>query len=112
MGVENHVWTSDGFEAGLQATRNVLSGNAGELALVCATDVIAMGALHALHNAGASLAVTGFDDIPAAAQFIPPITTMRQPIREMAKRAFDAVVAPSEAGEVLLKGKLVVRSSS
>ncbi|MEA2068483.1 MAG: LacI family DNA-binding transcriptional regulator, partial [Verrucomicrobiota bacterium] len=90
LGVEikNHVWASDGFEAGLQATRNILSGDVAGLALVCATDAIAMGALHALHDTGQEIAVTGFDDIPAASQFIPPITTLRQPIGAMAKLAF------------------------
>jgi DNA-binding LacI/PurR family transcriptional regulator len=110
--IQNHVWVSDGFEAGQRATQNILTGSTDDLALVCATDVIAMGALHALHDAGRKMAVTGFDDIPAAEQFIPPITTMRQPIRELAQQAFDAVVAPNEPSENLLKGKLVVRHSA
>ncbi len=110
--IQNHVWVSDGFDAGLRASQNILTGRLDGLALVCATDVIAMGALHALHDAGRKMAVTGFDDIPAAAQFIPPITTVRQPIELLAKQAFGSVVGPNEPGEHLLKGRLIVRYSA
>jgi LacI family repressor for deo operon, udp, cdd, tsx, nupC, and nupG len=110
--IENHLWASDGFDAGLQATRNLLSGNTEGLALVCATDAIAMGALHALDNAGVRLPVTGFDDIPAAAQFIPPMTTMRQPVGAMVRQSFRSMLEPAAAGEQLFGGELVVRRSS
>jgi LacI family transcriptional regulator len=98
------------FAAGLDTARKVLEAEDVD-ALICATDKIAMGALHALHNAGARIAVTGFDDIPAAVQFIPPITTMRQPIEEMVKKAFESVIHSVDAEEVLFKGKLIIRSS-
>ncbi|MDH3981664.1 MAG: LacI family transcriptional regulator, partial [Kiritimatiellaceae bacterium] len=110
--VDNHLWMADGFEAGLQGTKNLLADDISGLALICATDAIAMGALHALHDAGVHIPVTGFDDIPAAEQFIPPITTIRQPVEEMAKLAFRSVVEQGEPSEILLKGKLLVRSSS
>lgn len=110
--VENNLWVSDGFDAGLQATRSILSAGESNRALICATDVIAMGALHALHDAKIQLPVTGFDDIPAAAQFLPPITTIRQPIEELASRAFRMVVEAGESGGVVLKGKLIIRSSA
>jgi LacI family transcriptional regulator len=110
--IENHVWAADGFDAGLRATKNILSGATIECALVCATDRIAMGALHALHDAGEQRAVTGFDDIPAAEQFIPPLTTFRQPIKRMSAQAFDAVVEPREPAELFIQGLLVSRSSS
>lgn len=106
--LERYVWASDGFEAGLQATRGIDQ----EMALVCATDVIAMGALHALHDSGKKLPVTGFDDIPAAAQFIPPITTIHQPLSEMVKQAFRAVVESAEPQEILLPGNLIIRHST
>lgn len=84
----------------------------GADAIVCANDTIAMGALRALHDAGAALAVTGFDDIPAAAQFIPPITSLRQPIEAMARRAFQAVTQAEPPGLVHLPGTLVCRRSA
>ncbi|VGO22814.1 LacI family DNA-binding transcriptional regulator [Pontiella sulfatireligans] len=110
--IEKHSWAADGFEAGLQATLEILEGDAEGLALVCATDIIAMCALHVLHDAGRRLPVTGFDDIPSASQFIPPITTVRQPIDEMAQYAFQVVLEQADSCDKLLKGALIVRSSS
>ena len=107
------VSTSWAYAAGLDEVRKILASESESAdALLCATDKIAMGALHALHDAGKKRAVIGFDDIPAAAQFLPPITTMHQPIEEMAQRAFEAVVGPQENREILLKGKLMARSSA
>ena len=106
--VQSASWA---YAAGFDETKRILESGSEE-AVVCATDKIAMGALHAMHEAGRWLPVTGFDDIPAAAQFLPPITTVRQPIGEIARQAFDAVVKPIEPSEVLLKGTLMVRSSA
>ncbi|MCF7847584.1 MAG: LacI family transcriptional regulator [Kiritimatiellales bacterium] len=99
---------ADSFTAGLTTARKTGSADA----LVCATDQIAMGALHALHDANSRIAVTGFDDIPAAAQFIPPITTVRQPLAKMAQRAFLAVIEPTEPQEIFLPGQLIIRQTA
>ena len=103
----------DAFSAGMQTDLNLKSGVD---AFVCATDQVAMGALHALNKAGVcvpeQMAVTGFDDIPAAARFMPPITTIRQPIEQMVRQAFMAVVQPSASQEVLLPGQLVCRMTA
>jgi DNA-binding LacI/PurR family transcriptional regulator len=102
----------DAFEAGMQLAS--LHRNAD--AMVCATDQIAMGALHALHNAGIvvpeDIAVTGFDDIAAAEQFIPPVTTICQPLKEMAHQVFQAVIAPMPPQTIYFPGKLIVRESA
>jgi DNA-binding LacI/PurR family transcriptional regulator len=103
--------TSWAYEAGLHETQSILASASTET-ILCATDKIAMGALHAMHEAGRWLPVAGFDDIPAAGQFLPPITTMRQPFEEMARRAFEAIINSPPSGDVLLKGKLIVRSSA
>jgi len=85
----------ESFAVGLQVTQQLLEEEFDADALICTTDQIAMGALHALHDAGVNIpeqvAVTGFDDIPAAAQFIPAITTVRQPLKEMVRQAFLAI---------------------
>ena len=104
------------FIAGLRVTQQLLESALTADALICATDQIAMGALHALHDAKISvpskIAVTGFDDIPAAAQFIPPLTTVRQPLEEMVRTAFQAILDPGAAQTVYLKGKLIVRETA
>jgi LacI family transcriptional regulator len=58
-------------------------------ALVCASDTIAMGALRALHErglrAGRDLAVVGFDDSIAARVCSPSLTSVRQPLEQVAR---------------------------
>jgi DNA-binding LacI/PurR family transcriptional regulator len=102
----------DTFEAGQQLAPLHRSA----AALICATDQVAMGALHALNDTNIAvpgeLAVTGFDDIPAAAQFIPTITTIRQPIEQIVEQAFAAVTDATEPKEILLPGKLIARETA
>ncbi|MEU2561601.1 LacI family DNA-binding transcriptional regulator [Streptomyces longispororuber] len=60
-------------------------------ALVCANDLIAIGALQRLRELGVDVpgevAVTGFDDIPMAELASPGVTTVRQPVAELAAEA-------------------------
>ncbi len=107
---------NDPFLAGLASTRKLLGGNTQIDALVCATDLIAMGALHALAGAGIDVpgrvAVTGFDDIPSAAQFIPPLTTIHQPFEKMVQKAFKSIIEPTAPQAIPLSGELVVRETA
>jgi DNA-binding LacI/PurR family transcriptional regulator len=85
-------------------------------ALVAAEDSIALALLRALHEAGFSvpqdLSVAGIDDIDAAAQSIPPLTTLRQPIPEMGAEAFRSLIAlGTKRNPVTLPGKVIVRHS-
>lgn len=102
----------DAFEAGQRLVPLRRTADA----LICATDQVAAGALYALHAAGIhvpqQIAVTGFDDIPAAAQSIPPITTIRQPIGEMVQHAFETLIEPSGIQTVCLPGTLIVRETA
>ena len=85
-------------------------------AMICTSDLIAMGVLHTLHDTGvavpAEVAVTGFDDIPTAAQFIPPITTFRQPLREMVRLAFQAIIEHTASQTIYLPGELFTRQTA
>lgn len=104
------------FATGREITQQLLKAELRPDALICTTDLIAMGALHALHDAGIAvpgqIAVTGFDDIPTAAQFIPPITTICQPIKEMVHMAFQTIVEPAKPEVIYLKGNLIVRETT
>ena len=75
-----------------------------------------MAVVHALADEGidvpGKVAVTGFDDIPAAGQFIPPLTTFHQPFREMVQEAFQSIVGCVEPKTIVLKGALVVRETA
>ncbi|MFH8793580.1 LacI family DNA-binding transcriptional regulator [Streptomyces sp. NPDC017941] len=91
-------------------------------ALVCANDLIAVGALQRLGELGADVpgdvAVTGFDDIPMAALAAPGITTVRQPVPELAAEATRLLNHRLAGGDdgpqraVRLAPELVVRESS
>jgi len=106
----------DAFAAGEQAARQAIHAGTNSDAFICATDLVAMGALHSLANAGidvpGQIAVTGFDDVPFAAQFIPPLTTIRQPLAEMVEQAFTAIMDPFHPQATLFPGKLVVRRTT
>jgi LacI family transcriptional regulator len=106
----------DPFATGRQITQQLLNAGSKTDALICTTDLIAMGTLHTLHDAGLTvpgqIAVTGFDDIPTAAQFIPPVTTFRQPLKEMVQLAFQFTIEPSGSRSVYLPGQLIVRETA
>ena len=56
-----------------------------------ANDQMALGLLRALHEAGRAVpgdvSVVGFDDMPEAAYFTPPLTTVRQDFLEVGRRS-------------------------
>jgi DNA-binding LacI/PurR family transcriptional regulator len=60
-------------------------------AILCANDLMAIGALEHSRSAGIrvpeDLSIVGFDDLPIAALLSPRLTTVRQPAREMGHRA-------------------------
>ncbi|MBN2162294.1 MAG: LacI family DNA-binding transcriptional regulator [Pontiellaceae bacterium] len=110
--LDRAVASEDGFAAGQQTVGRLLKEGREPAALICATDMIAMGALHALHDAGVQWPVTGFDDIPAASQFMPSITTVRQPMDEIVRAAVNSLIHPENDSKVIFKGCVIVRDSS
>jgi len=65
-------------------------------AVICSSDHMALGVMREAHQRGISvpddLSVVGFDDIPLAAYSSPALTTLAQPIEEMAAAAIDELV--------------------
>jgi DNA-binding LacI/PurR family transcriptional regulator len=88
-----------GAAGGAAAARRLLDA-ATPTALVCASDVMAFGALSEARRRGLAvprdLSVVGFDDTPMAPYASPPLTTLAQPIAEMARAAVDGLVAEIE----------------
>ena len=89
-------------------------------AVFVANDQMALGLLRRLHEAGREvprdLSVVGFDDIPEAAYFSPPLTTVRQDFAELGRRCLHILLGRIE-GEpgptrVVVAPELVVRSST
>ena len=68
--------------SGDAAGRAILADDGAATAVFVANDQMSLGVLHACHDRGVrvpdELSVIGFDDIPEAAYFTPPLTTMRQ----------------------------------
>ena len=83
------------------------------------SDVIALGAIHVLHDVGRSVpgdvAVVGFDDIVLARHSAPPLTTIRQDLAYGARVMVDLLfrrMAGEDAPSTLAPVELVVRGSS
>lgn len=79
------------FNGGFKAMNALLASNAMPTAIVAADDGMAVGVLKAISDAGlkvpGDISVAGFDDIELANYTIPSLTTIRQPVGEMAEIA-------------------------
>jgi DNA-binding LacI/PurR family transcriptional regulator len=110
-----------------RAALTVLAGPPAErpTAVLCQSDVLALGALHAAEALGlsvpADLSVVGFDDSPLARRLRPALTTVRQDVDAKGKAAAAALLEAMEgarngprgrASRVLLTTDLVVREST
>jgi LacI family transcriptional regulator len=89
-------------------------------AVFVASDVVAFGAIAAIREAGRrvpdDISVVGFDDIPLAAYFDPPLTTVHLPAHDLG-RAVGAALLDRINGRVVdnrtvLPTELVIRSST
>ncbi|MDA8309587.1 MAG: substrate-binding domain-containing protein, partial [Actinomycetota bacterium] len=87
----------------------------------CGDDAIAFGVLQACHEAGvrvpSDLMVTGYDDVSFSAVSHPPLTTVRQPIAELARLSIGLLDRQRELGShaaetFTLQPSLVVRAST
>jgi len=85
------------FESGRHAAEALLSLPDLPTAIIAANDDMAAGALQVAHDHGlsipAELVIVGFDDSPLSRQVWPPLTTVRQPVADMAREAASLVIA-------------------
>lgn len=109
-------WTArGGYEAG-----RTLAHVSDVTAAFAANDHIALGAIRALREHGRrvpdDVSVVGFDDVPEAGFFLPPLTTVRQDFAALARDALELLVDQLRGGEPgasrTVTPDLVVRSSS
>lgn len=106
-------------EAGYAATRSLIAGGVHFDGIFAASDLIAIGALRALAEAGLSVpgdvALVGFDDIPAASLTNPPLTTIMQDIGGAGERLVETLLAKIEerdGPDNRLPTRLIFRASS
>ncbi|MGB3722576.1 MAG: LacI family DNA-binding transcriptional regulator [Pacificimonas sp.] len=104
--------------SGESAAETLAARGASFDAIVAASDLIAIGVIRALKAAGIAVpddvAVTGYDDIPAAAQAVPPLTTVQQDARLAGEVLVDSLLSRIEEKSFdrqLLPARLVVRGS-
>jgi LacI family transcriptional regulator len=107
--------------SGVAAARQLLP--AAPTAIFAASDMMAIGALRALREAGLrapqDVSLMGFDDIPTASAVEPALTTVRQPIERIGSVAVEVLLsvledAPSEnptTHRIVLPTELVIRDS-
>jgi LacI family transcriptional regulator len=85
------------FDAGVDAARRLLALPSPPTAIVAANDEMALGALAAAQRMGlavpADVSIVGFDDSRAATLVWPALTTVRQPLAEMAVAAVDLLLS-------------------
>lgn len=88
---------------GRAAVDRLLALNEPPTAVFASTDVLALGALKAAEDAGLrvpdDLSVVGFDDIPLAETASPSLTSVRQPVPEIAHLAVDELLAMVDSGD-------------
>ncbi|MEO0998119.1 MAG: LacI family DNA-binding transcriptional regulator [Pseudomonadota bacterium] len=109
------------FESGIDCAQRLLRLKPRPTAIFCANDHMATGVLKVAHErrlaVPGALSVAGFDDIPVAAQIWPQLTTIRQPLEEMAMLAASRLIrllrgeGPAELSHTV-PAKLVIRQST
>jgi LacI family transcriptional regulator len=106
-------------ETGQEAMAGLLNLPVPPTAVFAAGDVVALGAMSAVHASGLAvpdeIALVGFDDIFLSAYAHPPLTTVRVPAHGLGWTAAEALIAVIEGeedvGSVTLEAELVVRES-
>ncbi|MDH6181921.1 DNA-binding LacI/PurR family transcriptional regulator [Microbacteriaceae bacterium SG_E_30_P1] len=109
-------WTSDsGYAFGRSLTTMPAF-----TAVFAANDRMALGLIHALHEQGIrvpdDISVIGFDDLPDARHFLPPLTTVSQDFRSLGVLSMETLLAAIERRDApdrgLIEPHLVVRNST
>lgn len=116
------IVTDFSYDAGVAALENHAASEGRPDAVFCANDQLALGVMDAARirlgwTVPGDLSVVGFDDIPEAGHLGYQLTTVRQPIEEMAQQAVSLLASRAQdpAGEgrrMRLPGKLIRRRSA
>ncbi|MFC5847208.1 LacI family DNA-binding transcriptional regulator [Deinococcus petrolearius] len=107
--------------SGFAAARRALGSGVAFTALTVGNDQMALGAIAALRAAGLSVpgdvSVVGFDDIPEAAYFDPPLTTVAQDFGLLGRKSLEEllrrIAEPASRGRhVIFQPQLILRGST
>jgi DNA-binding LacI/PurR family transcriptional regulator len=108
------------MRGGYEAMKRMLRLDDGPTAMFVAGDIMALGALRAIKEAGKcvpeDISVIGFDGIPESEYTDPPLTTIRQPIFEKGQKAaamlIDLLEGQTDIQPVRMEAQLIVRAST
>jgi LacI family transcriptional regulator len=99
------MWGAYSTENGYSCAIQLLSHASPPTALIGGNDTIALGIMEACNRTGKrlpeDLSVIGFDDVPLSGSPLIGLTTIRQPVQEMAKAAARRIVDRVRLGSVL-----------
>ena len=109
------------YESGYSCARDLLALDPRPTAIFASNDPMAMGVLSAAHeiklDVPGELSVAGFDDSPLARHAWPPLTTVRQPITDVARLATEVLMEQLQGrsegdADHRLQAELVRRAST
>ncbi|HEX2946082.1 MAG TPA: LacI family DNA-binding transcriptional regulator [Clostridia bacterium] len=109
------------YGSGYKAVTDLCNKGTRFSAVLASNDMMAIGALNALHNLGYKIPdeieVIGFDNIEFSKMVNPPLTTMEQPIYELGAKAAQALIKAIEGQNlaetnIRLEAKLVIRETT
>ena len=90
------------YQDGYDATRSLMEDGREFTALFAAADVMAIGAIRALRDAGKrvpeDVSVVGFDGLPLGSFLVPQLTTIVQPVQQLAQRSVEMLISSIEEG--------------
>jgi DNA-binding LacI/PurR family transcriptional regulator len=107
---------------GYEGMKRLLSLPNRPTAVFARNDFTAVGAMTAIKESGLAIpndvAIVGFDDIPLAVHTVPPLTTVRQPMRLQGQLAAEMLLnrisdkEPRKNTERILNCELIIREST
>jgi DNA-binding LacI/PurR family transcriptional regulator len=107
---------SSGYELGSK-----LAEDSGLTAVFCGNDTMALGVIRALTERGlrvpGDVSIVGFDDVPEAGYYLPPLSTVRQDFGELGRQALSTLIdrmsgAIPAGRRVRVAPELIVRASA
>lgn len=96
--IVRNIWSINeiSVEAGRNTVYKYLVNNIEVEGIVCTTDILAVGAIGAIRDMGKSvpkdIMVAGFDDTYIASCYLPTITSVKQDVNHMARKAVDVLL--------------------
>lgn len=111
-----HAAEAFSTRAGEVALKTLVKEHPEITAVACANDLLAIGCLRAARELGievpGEMSIVGYDDIQLAQELIVPLTSVRQPMRELGWQAASLLFEQAEKHSVSFEPELIIREST